>query len=267
MRVGIAGYGVIGQATASVFSDMVVYDPPQGYPDPKPLAECGVVFVCVPTPTKDGKQDLSIVQQCLKDLAAVLPEGHIVALRSTVLPGTNRQLQKEHPRLVLASNPEFLRSHRAMDDMREPYRIVIGADDPRARRALVAAYDESLVRPASRHYVLTSTTTAELIKYAANCYLATKISYFNEMYDVCRALDADYETLRHALGLDPRIAPGEETMINPRNRGFDDECLPKDLSAFIAFLRDNNFPATMFQGTEEVNNQVRGGQPLEDIEL
>jgi UDPglucose 6-dehydrogenase len=226
-----------------------------------------VGFVCVPTPTKEDKQDLSIVRQCLKDLAAVLPNGHVVALRSTVVPGTNQKLQEDYPGLILASNPEFLRSHRAMDDMREPYRIVIGADNPQARRALVEAYNDSFVRDTSQRYILTNTITSELIKYAANCYLATKISYFNEMYDVCQSLNADYETLRTALGLDPRIAPGEETMINPRNRGFDDECLPKDLSAFIAFLVDRGFPATMFQGTEEVNNQVRSGKPLEDIEL
>jgi UDPglucose 6-dehydrogenase len=267
VRVGIAGFGVIGKATASVFADVVIYDPLKGFPDAKPLGECGIVFVCVPTPTRADGQDLSFVRQCLRDLSPALGESQVVALRSTVLPGTNRQLQKEHPRLILASNPEFLRSHRAMDDMREPYRVIIGADQPQARRALVEAYSASLVVDVRRRFTLTDTITAELIKYAANCYLATKISYFNEMYDVCQSLGADYETLRTALGLDPRIAPGEETMINPRNRGFDDECLPKDLRAFITFLVERGFPATMFQGTEEVNHQVRSSQSREDIEL
>lgn len=267
MRVGIVGYGVIGTATASVFPEVVIYDPIKGYPDPTPLAACQVVFICVPTPTIDGRQDLSIVRQSLKDIAPALRDGQVVAVRSTVLPGTIHTLQKDQPRLLLAANPEFLRSHRAIDDARQPYRIVIGTDRPEARRALVEAYQDSLVVDAHRRLILTDSRTAELIKYAANCYLAMKISYFNEMYDICRSLNTDYETLRTALGMDPRIAPGEETIINPRSRGFDDECLPKDLEAFITFLLERGFPATMFQGTAEVNNDVRVGPPLEEVEF
>lgn len=266
VRVGIIGYGVIGTATASVFPDVAIYDPLKGYADPEPLHDCEVIFVCVPTPTGYNQQDLSIVQRSLTQISPTLQAEQVVAIRSTVLPGATQRLQQDNPQLILAANPEFLRSHRAMDDMREPFRIVIGANHPRARRLLIEAYRDSLVVDVRRRLILTDTTTAELIKYAANCYLAMKISYFNEMYDICQAFTADYETLRTALGMDPRIAPGEETLINPRSRGFDDECLPKDLEAFITFLQHRGFPATMFQGTAEVNNQVRTAPPLEEVE-
>jgi UDPglucose 6-dehydrogenase len=257
MRVGIVGYGVIGKATASIFPEIVVYDPLKGYPDPSPLGACDVIFICVPTPTVGGRQDISIVEQALEWTAPFLRPEQVVAIRSTVLPGTTQRLQERHPQLGLAHNPEFLRSHRAMEDAREPHRIVLGADLPHVRRALVDVYRESMVADLERRLILTDATTAELIKYAANCYLAMKISYFNEMYDVGRALNADYETLSTALGMDPRIASGEETRINPSNRGFDDECLPKDLDAFIGFLQERGFPATMFHGTLEVNQTVR----------
>lgn len=267
MRIGIVGFGVIGMATGSVFPDLVIFDPAKGFTDRQPLAECNVVFVCVPTPTRDGEQDLSVLRGALDDIAPTLRHGQVVAIRSTVLPGTTRRLQDDYPALVMAANPEFLRSHRAMDDARRPYRIVIGAEHSQARGALVEAYHQSLVVDARHRLLLTDSLTAELIKYGANCYLAMKISYFNEMYDVCRTLEGDFETLRTALGLDPRIGAGEETFINPRSRGFDDECLPKDLEAFIGFLERNEFPATMFQGTAEVNNQVRSGPAREEVEL
>jgi UDPglucose 6-dehydrogenase len=262
MRVGIVGYGVIGRATGSIFPDLVVYDPMKGHPDAAPLAGCDVVFVCVPTPTTGGRQDLSIVEEALEAVAPELREEQVVAIRSTVLPGSTALLQKRYPRLLLAANPEFLRAHQAAADMREPHRVVIGADHPTARDRLVAAYDGSLIVDVRRRYVLTDATTAELIKYAANAYLATKMSYFNEMYDICQELQADYEALRAALGMDPRIGPGEETHINPRSRGFDDECLPKDLEAFIGYLVDCGFPAMMFQGAAEVNDMVRGRVPV-----
>jgi UDPglucose 6-dehydrogenase len=267
MKIGIVGYGVIGKATASIFPEIIIYDPFKGYEDPQPLRGCDVAFVCVPTPTTEGGQDLSIVRQSLEQIAPYLEDGHVVAIRSTVLPGTNRELQDEHPGLRLASNPEFLRSHRALDDIRHPYRVVIGTEHPEARRALVEAYKSSSTVDVDKRFILTDTMTAEIIKYAANCYLAMKISYFNEMYDISNTLGGDYETLRTSLGMDPRIASGEETIINPRSRGFDDECLPKDLDAFIAFLSEKGFPATMFQGTAEVNNKVRSCAALQEVEM
>lgn len=265
MHIGIVGYGVIGVATASVFPDTVIYDPAKGYPDPGPLEECSLVFVCVPTPTKGKRQDLSIVRGVLWEISRKLREGQVVAIRSTVLPGSTQNLQEEFGGLIMSANPEFLRSHLSIEDARRPFRIVLGADHPRARNLLVQAYRESLAPDVDQRIILTDILTAEIIKYAANSYLATKISYFNEMYDVCRGLGANYEALRAALVMDPRIARGEETIIDPHSRGFDDECLPKDLEAFITFLLDKGFPATIFQGAAEVNNQVREGSAWEDV--
>ena len=101
---------VIGKATASVFPETVVYDPLKGYPDPSPLGTCDVIFLCVPTPTVSGRQDISIVEQALEWIAPSLRPDQVVAIRSTVLPGTTQQLQERHPHLGLAHNPEFLRS-------------------------------------------------------------------------------------------------------------------------------------------------------------
>ena len=123
---------------------------------------------------------------------------------------------------------------------------------------LVEAYNGSLIDIRHR-LVLTDCTTAEIIKYAANCYLAMKISYFNELYDLCNTLDANYSSLRIALEMDPRIGPGDEATISPSNRGFDDECLPKDLDAFLTFLVKHNLPSVLHDATAKANARVRPG--------
>lgn len=231
MRVGVVGYGTVGQGAARLFKDVAVYDPPKGYADPSVLAGCPVVFVCVATPSlPDGRCDLSMVYGAVAEIAPHINEDQVVAVRSTVPPGTVRQLQETFAHAHFAANPEFLRADHLEEDSLWPARVVIGADTTYSQQVLLKAYRSRLkVRVP---YLVTDSLTAEFIKYAANCFLATKISYAREIRKAARRLGAHYDDVVRALSLDPRIGGGDEWWLP----GLQDECLLKDLSAFVRLL-------------------------------
>ncbi len=232
MRVGIVGYGVVGEATGRLFNSAAVYDPLKGYADPSVLAGCRVVFMCVPTPTlPDGRCDLSLLYGAIGDIAGHLNKDQVVAVRSTVPPGTTRQLQEAFAQAHFAANPEFLRAHRATEDALWPSRVVIGADSAYSRQVLLNIYRSRLGERVP--YVVTDSVTAEFMKYAANCFLATKILYGRLIRKAAQRLGARYEDIVRGLALDPRIGVGEEWWLE----GLRDECLPKDLTAFVNLLR------------------------------
>lgn len=233
MSVGVIGYGTVGQATASLFRRAVIYDPPKGFTDPSPLRSCRVIFLCVPTPTTlGGRCDLSAVHEAVRQVAPLLSDSQVIAVRSTVPPGTVRQLQEEFPNTHFAANPEFLRAHRLEEDTHSPWRVVIGADSVYTRQTLFQTYYGRLKRRVP--YLVTDSVTAEFIKYAANCFLATKITYAREIRRAARRIGVRYGDVVRGLGLDPRIGDGDEWWLE----GLTDECLPKDLEAFVNLLRE-----------------------------
>ena len=256
-RVGIAGYGIVGQAVAHLFRKVAIYDPLKGWDNPSALGGCPVTFICAATPTIDGRNDLSILHSMIDALVPYLEFGHILAIRSTVLPGTVRQLQQEYNGLHFASNPEFLRGHQAFYDALKPYRIIIGADTPWVGQYLRQLYQSRLRNKVP--VVLTNSVMAEVIKYASNCFLAMKISFAEELREICEKLGAEYRTVAEGMAFDPRIGGGEELFREDGNRGFTDECLPKDLESFLTFVQELGHPATMLKTTQAVNTRLLSG--------
>ncbi|MBI2913530.1 MAG: UDP-glucose/GDP-mannose dehydrogenase family protein [Chloroflexi bacterium] len=261
MLVGIVGYGTVGRATAALFRDVVIHDPPQGYEAARALSECAVVFLCVPTPASAGGScDLTAVHEAAHQVVPLLSEKQVVAVRSTVPPGTVRQLQEMWPETHFASNPEFLRAHCWREDALRPARVIIGADTVYARQMLLKAYHQRLAGRVP--YVVTDSLTAEFIKYAANCFLATKIAYACEVRQAAQRIGARYGDVVRAVALDPRIAGGDEWWLE----GLVDECLPKDLAAFVEFLRQRQADSPLLKavlktkdGTMEARDLVRQG--------
>jgi len=240
----------VGQATARLFKGAVIYDPPKGYRDPSVLAGCRVVFVCVPTPTlPDGRCDLSLLYGAIGDIAGHLNKDQVVAVRCTVPPGTTRQLQEAFAQAHFAANPEFVRAHRATEDALWPSRVVIGADSDYSRQMLLDIYRSRLGERAS--YVVTDSVTAEFIKYAANCFLATKILYGRLIRKAAQRLGADYEDVVRSLALDSRIGGGEEWWLE----SLQDECLPKDLTAFVNLLRRWRTERRLLETALEIKNE------------
>ncbi|MFW6294058.1 MAG: UDP-glucose dehydrogenase family protein [Spirochaetota bacterium] len=206
------------------------------------LAEAEVVFVAVGTPeAEDGSADLAQIEAVVADVANYSSGFTVVVTKSTVPVGTNRWIadrlaasRKQGDEFVVVSNPEFLREGRAVQDFFHPDRIVIGIDDPesagaaRARELL-----EDVYRPLyliSTPFVWTNLETAELIKYASNAFLATKITFINQMANLAEAVGADVHTVSRTMGMDGRISP---KFLHP-GPGYGGSCFPKDTKAVVS---------------------------------
>ena len=215
-----------------------------------------LIFLCVGTPSGPrGEADLSQVFAAAKTIAGSLTGHRLIVQKSTVPVGTNEKVRdfiqkhaKRRARFDVASNPEFLREGTAVDNFMRPDRIVIGADTPKARTML-----RDLYRPLyliETPVVMTSIRTAELIKYSANAFLATKISFINEMANLADALGANVHDVAKAMGLDRRIGP---KFLHP-GPGYGGSCLPKDTKALKAFAADVGVEMRVVSGAIDAND-------------
>src|SRR5476651_2164250 len=222
-----------------------------------PVAEADVVFIAVGTPSRrgDGHADLSYVHTAAREIAAALVKFTVVVTKSTVPVGTGdeveRLIHETNPSadVAVASNPEFLREGAAIRDFKFPDRIVVGTSDERARKVLGDIY-----RPLSLNQaplMFTERRTAELIKYAANAFLATKITFINEIADLCEKVGADVKEVARGIGLDNRIG----SKFLHAGPGYGGSCFPKDTLAFIKIGQDNEAPQRIVETVAAVNEQ------------
>lgn len=206
---------------------------------------CDAVFCCVGTPSApDGSADLSFVQSAAKMCANVAPNALFV-LKSTVPPGTARSISAfVDGRLRVAANPEFLREGNAVQDALQPSRIVIGADDESIASVLLSLYSD-----VKAPIVSTNTVTAEMIKYASNSFLATKISFINDIANVCDVIGADVRSVAEGMGLDDRIG----TKFLQPGPGYGGSCFPKDVQALMHLGRSVSVPLRILEATTAIN--------------
>lgn len=245
LRAAVIGLGVVGQAQVRLFGDIVhaTYDPKAGkrYPA-KRIGQCDFAVVCVGTPqAKDGSADLSFLREALDRIPPEVP----VMVRSTIPPGTMAGLEKT--RSLVVHMPEFL-NERPDGPWKEsgdvPFMILGGI--PAAREFFIAALDGILRWPAYE----CSGLEAELVKYTANCFLAAKVTFANEMARVCGAFGADWEYVRVGWALDPRAGTSHARVESP---GFGGRCLPKDLSALIKASEAAGYMPEFLWALEEAN--------------
>jgi UDPglucose 6-dehydrogenase len=220
------------------------------------VGEADAVFIAVGTPSSrrgDGHADLSYVYQAARDLAPFLRGYTVVVDKSTVPVGTARQVRRviteAHPGadFDVASNPEFLREGAAIKDFMHPDRVVLGVESERAAEVLKEIYKPLFL--IETPMVVTGLETAELIKYAANAFLATKISFINEMASLCEAVGADVIDLAKGIGLDGRIG---RKFLHP-GPGYGGSCFPKDTLALIRVAQENGSPCRIVETVAEVN--------------
>ena len=256
--VGVVGLGVVGGALKEALeaTGIVVrgYDPYQGEGAPERLSPCSLVFVCVATPSSEsGALDTSAVWKAVRDVEADLADGTIVAVKSTVPPGTSVALALDFPRFEFVSVPEFLVAARPLESLTRPDRVLIGAGSDTAAR--VVADMMRRVAPGAPILRL-SPTEAELAKLFANAMLATKVSMANELALICDALGVTWSNVQAAVGLDQRI--GLQHLSVTPERGFGGGCLPKDLDGLIAAARQAGYDPWLLPGLSAFNNWVRG---------
>lgn len=198
------------------------------------IKDCDVHFICVGTPqSKTGNAaDLSFVNSALEKVAKFAKPGSLIVGKSTVPVGTaarlRSQLKQINPDVELAWNPEFLREGFAVEDTLNPNRLVVGVIDDKSEQVLKQVYSKNLA--AGIPWIRADLPTAELVKVAANSFLATKISFINAMAEICEAADGDVTVLAKAIGYDPRIG----NKFLQAGIGFGGGCLPKDIRAFMA---------------------------------
>lgn len=256
--VGVVGLGVVGGTVARAFAEVGVsvrgYDRYLEIGGPEDLSDCGVVFLCVPTPSNDGEgHDLTEVWSAMREVEPHLHEGTVVATKSTVPPGTSDALAEAFPRLELVVAPEFLVATLPMDTFTHPDRIVIGARSGEA--ATMVADLLTRVAPTAPVVVL-SPTEAELVKLCANAMLAAKVAMSNELFEVCRRFGVAWSRIQGVVGLDRRIGPDHLTVS--AERGFGGACLPKDLHGLIAASRAAGYEPALLGETAEFNRRIRG---------
>jgi UDPglucose 6-dehydrogenase len=219
------------------------------------VATADAVFIAVGTPSRrgDGHADLSYVHAAAREIAENLTGFTVVITKSTVPVGTGddveRIITETNPTadVVVASNPEFLREGAAIRDFKHPDRIVVGTDDERARKAIAEIYRPLYLNQAPIMY--TGRRTAELIKYAANAFLATKITFINEIADLAERAGADVQEVARGIGLDNRIG-GKFLHAGP---GFGGSCFPKDTRALVKTAQDHGVPLRIVEAVLAVN--------------
>jgi UDPglucose 6-dehydrogenase len=220
------------------------------------VREADAVFIAVGTPSRrgDGHADLSFVFGAAEEIAAALDGQTVVVTKSTVPVGTGQKVEEIIRKLRpdadfdVASNPEFLREGSAIEDFRRPDRIVVGCDSERARNVLKEIYRPLYLNETP--ILFTSRETSELIKYAANAFLATKITFINEMANICEAVGADVQDVARGIGLDGRIG-GKFLHAGP---GFGGSCFPKDTLALLKTSQLVNAPAKIVEAVIAVND-------------
>jgi UDPglucose 6-dehydrogenase len=214
------------------------------------------VFIAVGTPSRrgDGHADLTYVYAAAEEIAGLVQGFTVVVTKSTVPVGTGDEIERivrrvrPEAQVAVVSNPEFLREGAAIEDFKHPDRVVVGAEDERARAVMRELYRPLYLNETP--ILFTGRKTSELIKYAANAFLAMKITFINEMADLCEAVGADVQQVARGIGLDKRIG---SKFLNA-GPGYGGSCFPKDTLALVRTARDAGSPVQLIETTVAVND-------------
>jgi UDPglucose 6-dehydrogenase len=265
-NIGIVGYGIVGQAVQYGFSryNIFVYDKYKKYDSLKNVvSKSDYIFICLPTPIRSDESgiDLSIMDENIGKIAELTKNTNkIIIIKSTIVPGTTEKYSKKYPKSTFVFNPEFLRESSFLQDFVNSDRIIIGTKNDTVFRKISALYQS--VMPSTPVFY-TDPTTAEMVKYMANCYLAMKIIFANEMYDICEKLVVNYQEVKKMVVADSRI---EDTHLDVTTlRGFGGKCFPKDLLALKHRAQELGVDTTLLNTVWSKNLKLRKVHDWEEI--
>ena len=261
MNIGVIGNGFVGNAIYQKFKsyyNVSTYDlkPDLSNSNFDYIKEnCRVIFLCLPTPMNpDGSCNIDLIKQSISKLSKNDKLNKIIVVKSTVIPGTIENLNKKFKNINLIFNPEFLTERNAVEDFNNQNRIILGGPRP-ATTVLKQIY--SKVFPKA-HIIKTGSTHAEMVKYFINCFLSTKVSFANEMHQLCSALDLDYDKVVEYAILDQRLGNSHWAVPGPDgDYGFGGHCFPKDLSAIVKLTEQKGSVNNVLKSTIKTNNKVR----------
>lgn len=254
--IGIVGYGVVGKALEHGFKGepIFIYDK---YQETATLEEVcqnsEFIFLGLPTPifSDESGIDLSIVNSSVAEIAPLIENtDKILIIKSTVIPGTTRRLSQEYPNVNFAFNPEFLTEANFLNDFMNADRTIIGAESHEVSARMAELYKKHFP---NQTIFQTDPTTAEMVKYMANCYLAMKVTFANEMSDLCEKLEINYPEVKALVTKDHRIYDSHLD-ITPQ-KGFGGKCLPKDLLALRALAKSFEIDTTILDAVWDKNSK------------
>ena len=266
MKIGIIGQGYVGTALKEGFQDFYQVETYDKYDLGKSthskisdIVELSdVIFVCVPTPMRqDGSCYTGIVEEVIREINENA-NGQIVVIKSTVPPGTTDRINQEYTHSTVIFNPEFLTEANFIQDFKNQSRIILGWD--RKGTNIVRQIYSRIFPNAS--IVKTGAKHAEMVKYFTNTFLATKVSFANEMYNICQQLDLDYDKIVEYATYDERLGKSHWAVPGPDGDfGYGGHCLPKDLSAIVSEFDTYG----LLEAVEQVNDQVREDRDWEHM--
>jgi len=256
MKVGVMGLGFVGNATKHVFEKvhvMYCYDPiKEGYKDTNVLKNAEVIFVCVNTPMyQDGREDPSQVESACKTIKE-LGTNSVACIKSTVSPGTSRNLESKF-NIRVGHNPEFLRAKHAIEDMLNSNRIIIGGNKE-VREKIKDVY---LPLFPNVIYKEMSSDESEMVKHTTNSFLALQVGFANEIYNICNNLGIEYNHIKEAVALDERLGSHIDVPGADGKLGFGGHCFPKDLNSLIYSAESNGYTPTLLRTLREFNKKQR----------
>lgn len=280
-NVGIVGIGFVGTACEIGFQHIAnvrIYDKFKDTESLESVVEnSDLIFVCVPTPTNfdTGQCDTSIVEDVCVQIAKISEKPKCIVIKSTVPPKTTDKLQTKLEEHTLVFNPEFLTEKNFIDDFKNQDRIVLGCckTETKLYKKLVDFYKEFIVK--QEHYVAGMFETvllectcseAEMFKYVCNAFLAAKVAFFNEIYEICKASNIDYDKTVNMLDYDSRIGKGHTKVPGLDGQfGFSGKCFPKDLNALKFFAQQHNVDPMILETVWYKNLLVREKHDWLDI--
>lgn len=245
MKIGVIGLGAVGYTVKSGFEelghDVYSFDIKDGS-TLNDVLNTQVCYICVPTPqSENGACDISIVNKVVGDLNSHLYEG-VIAIKSTVKPGTTKILQETYPARKICFVPEFLRERCAFTDFTENHDVcIIGTDDSKTFNLIKETHGHF-----PRKFIQTTTTEAEICKYFNNIYNASLIVFANSFYEICKSLDVDYKKVKSAI-INRDHINDVYLDCNKNLRGFGGMCLPKDTAAMSSLAKENNLNIEFFE--------------------
>jgi UDPglucose 6-dehydrogenase len=253
----VIGAGIVGGSVVRYFREegipVGVYDPPKGEDDLAVIDRADIVFVCVPTPYTPGR---GFDDSHLHDAVRLIGGSKTVVVKSTVLPGTTELLQERYPKHRFLFNPEFLREATAYDDFVRPDRQVVGCTEASADDAATVM----AVLPRAPLERICSTGEAEMAKYVANSFLAVKVIYANEVYDLCERMRIPYEGVRDIVAGDVRIGGSHMDVFASGYRGYGGKCLPKDSKALLDLARVLGIDMEVLSAADRVNTDLNASE-------
>ena len=271
MNIGVVGQGYVGSAIRVGFENHYKINTYDKFDSEKStvsnlsdlVKKSDIIFVCVPTPMnkKTGECHTNIVEQVCKDIYSISNE-KILVIKSTVPPGTTLDLNQKMNTNNILFNPEFLTEANFIEDFKNQSRIIIGGNTYRCE-TVTKIY--SNVFPKAE-MIITDSSTAEMVKYMTNAYLATKVSFANEIKQICDQLNIKYNIVMKYSTLDSRLGSTHWEVPGPDGEfGFGGHCLPKDLNALIYVAKQNNLDIDVLKSVLKTNDKVRMSRDWEDM--